>query len=34
MQSTAKNVNDYLDEVPTERKAVLTKLTQVATKGS
>ena len=26
MQSTAKNVNEYLDEVPAERKAVLTKL--------
>ena len=26
MQSTARNVTDYLDEVPTERKAALTKL--------
>jgi uncharacterized protein YdhG (YjbR/CyaY superfamily) len=26
MQSTAKNVTDYLDEVPPERKAALTKL--------
>ncbi len=26
MQSTAKNVTDYLNEVPAERKAALTKL--------
>ena len=26
MQSTAKNVSDYLDEVPVERKAALTQL--------
>jgi uncharacterized protein YdhG (YjbR/CyaY superfamily) len=26
MQSTAKNVTDYLDEVPAERKAALAKL--------
>lgn len=26
MQSTAKNVSEYLDQVPAERKAVLTKL--------
>jgi uncharacterized protein YdhG (YjbR/CyaY superfamily) len=26
MQSTAKNVTDYLDEVPVERKAALTQL--------
>jgi hypothetical protein len=26
MQSIAKNVTDYLDEVPVERKAALTKL--------
>jgi uncharacterized protein YdhG (YjbR/CyaY superfamily) len=26
MQSTAKNVTDYLDEVPAERKAALTQL--------
>jgi len=29
MQSTAKNVNEYLNEVPAERKAVLTKLREL-----
>lgn len=29
MQSTAKNVTDYLDEVPAERKAALAKLREL-----
>jgi uncharacterized protein YdhG (YjbR/CyaY superfamily) len=29
MQSTAKNVNEYLDEIPAERKAALTKLREL-----
>jgi hypothetical protein len=31
MQSVAKNVSEYLDEAPDERKAALNRLTQVAT---
>lgn len=29
MQSTARNVNAYLDEVPAERKAALIKLPEL-----